>query len=490
VKKIVVLLVVLALLLVAAPWGLGRLAEQRFNAGLDRFVEQAPYLTIVEREWTPGWFRSEQTVTFELVGPWLKAMNPATAFAEIAQAEAEQPGEQVDAAEGAKPPEAQAPDAAPVAASPMRFTVRNEILHGPVLWPASVGIARVNSKVVLSEATRQKLTGIFGTDEPVRISTRVGFLGGGSTRFFGDGQTIELPDAAGTLTYDDFELEIGYSKNLDDFDMNGDWPRIEANNPANSELLRVSGMSLVTESDRVQGEVYESDFKFVIEEVVAVTADQVEITIEGIHYLADSSVDDGFMNVGAKVGTGKVTHPALAELQFEVEEAHYDFSLRRLHVETLDKMMAGIKAAYRQPVSTIADVQAVIFAPMKQHGAGLLKHDPEFVIDRIGFVTPQGEGVIKGVLRFKGMNQDDFAAGSVAWLNKIEADVTIECAQKLIDKLPNGASSAGAMVEEGFARRDGDKLVSRIEYKQGEFKVNGKAQGIPGFGGPPPEQME
>ena len=127
-------------------------------------------------------------------------------------------------------------------------------------------------------------------------------------------------------------------------------------------------MSLVAESERVQGEVYESDIRFAIDKIVAVTDDQAEITIEGIHYQAESSVDEGFMNVGAKVGTGKLTHPALTELQFEIDEAHYDFSLRRLHVETLDKMMTGIKAAYRNPVSTIADVQNVIFGPMKEHG--------------------------------------------------------------------------------------------------------------------------
>ncbi len=502
-KKVVVLLLVLVLLLVAAPWGIGRLAEQRVNVGLDRLIEQAPYLRIVERQWTPGWFRSEQTVTFELAGPWMKAMNPATVLAQIGKAEQattverEELTEEVDAIEAAQgasestaAPEAEAPVETPQVEAPVRFTVHNEILHGPVLWPASVGLARVNTKVVLSEVTREKLIGVFGTDEPVRISSRVGFFGGGSTRFFGDGRTIKLPDAAGTLAYDDFALEIGYSKNLDDFDMDGDWPRIEANNPANSEHLLVSGMSLVAESERVQGEVYESDIRFAIDKIVAVTDDQSELTIEGLHYLADSSVDEGYMNVGAKVGSGKVSHPALAELQMEIDEAHYDVSLRRLHVETLDRMMTGIKAAYRKPVSTIPDMQAAIFAPMKEHRGAFLKHGPEFVIDRIGIVTPQGEGVIKGVLRFKDMNEADFAAGSMGWIGKIEADITIECAQKLIDKFPNGASATGAMVEQGFARRDGDKILSHIEYRQGEFKVNGKAREIPGFGRPPPEQME
>jgi len=491
VKKIVVLLVVLVLLLVVAPWGIGRLAEQRVNAGLERLGEQAPYLRIVERDWTPGWFRSEQEVTFEFSGPWIKAMNPATVLAEIEKAEAAQMAEQAAAESGsAAPPETQAPDASAAAVPPIRFKVRNEILHGPVLWPASLGIARVNTKVVWSEDIREKLIEVFATDEPLRISSRVGFLGGGSTRLFGDGTTIELPDEAGTLTYEDFELEIGYSKNLDDFDMQGEWPRIEANNPLNSERLLVSGMSLVGESERVQGEVYESDYRFGIDKIVAVSDDMAEITIEGIRYLVESSVDDGFMDVAAKLGTGKVTHPALAELQFDIDEVHYDFGLRRLHVETIDKLMVGIKAAYSKPVSTVADVEAVVIAPMKEHGFALLKHDPEFVIERIGIVTPQGEGVIKGVLRLKGLSEVDFAAGSMAWLSRIEADFTIECAQKLVDKLPNGAASTGVMVKEEIAKRDGDKLVSHIEYRQGEIKVNGKPREIPGFGGSPPGEMQ
>ena len=218
-KKIVVLVVVLVLLLLVAPWSIGRVAEKRVNAGLDRLVQEAPYLSIVERKWTSGWFRSEQKVTFELVGPWLKAMNLATVFEEIEKAEAEQVAEQPGAAEDAAAPEAEKPADVQVAVPPIRFTVRNEILHGPVLWPASLGIARVNSKVVLSEDIRKKLLGIFGTDEPVRISSRVGFFGGGSTRLSGDGQTVKLPDAAGTVSYDDNQLDIGYSKNLDDFDM-------------------------------------------------------------------------------------------------------------------------------------------------------------------------------------------------------------------------------------------------------------------------------
>jgi hypothetical protein len=93
------------------------------------------------------------------------------------------------------------------------------------------------------------------------------------------------------------------------------------------------------------------------------------------------------------------------------------------------------------------------------------------------------------VVRLKGLEEADFTAGSMSWINKIDADFTIECAQKLIEKFPNGATGAGVAVDQGFAKRDGDKLVSHIEFKKSELKVNGKAQPIPGFGGPPEGEM-
>ncbi|HUF82463.1 MAG TPA: DUF945 family protein, partial [Burkholderiales bacterium] len=70
-KKLIVVVVVLVLALAVAPWGVGRLAEKRLDHGLEQLVEAAPYLKVVERKWTGGWFKSEQVVTFEAFGAWI-----------------------------------------------------------------------------------------------------------------------------------------------------------------------------------------------------------------------------------------------------------------------------------------------------------------------------------------------------------------------------------------------------------------------------------
>src|SRR5689334_13871961 len=111
-KKIIVAVVVLLLVLVVAPWGVGRLAEKRVNDGLDQLVQQAPYLSIVDRKWTPGWFRSEQEVTFEVLGPWTRALTAKNILGEIQKAGAGQP------AAGSAPPAEAAADAGATVPAP------------------------------------------------------------------------------------------------------------------------------------------------------------------------------------------------------------------------------------------------------------------------------------------------------------------------------------------------------------------------------------
>ena len=448
-KKITIAVLLLVLILLVAPWGIGQLAERRVNAGLDRIVEQAPYLTIAERQWTRGWFRSEQKVTFEVPGTAMHALDPAT-----------QAGE------------------------PVRFTVRNEILHGPLLWPASLGLARINTRLELDAKTRQKIVAIFGSDDPVRMSTRAGFFGGGTTRLSGDGRTIKSQDGKGSLQYDDYRLDVDYSGDLDDIELDGRWPKLEIF-PADGGSVRIDDVTLTSRGERILRDLYDTDARLRIDKVSIVGADKSEMVIEDVHYLVDTQVDGEFASLGTRLGSGRVHTRELEEMKLELDELHYDLTLRRLHVETLANFYTGFKKMYERPPVSSGERSQALFGPLWQHGAELLKYDPELVIDRIGVATPDGTGYIQGVLRLKGATAEDFQAGFMALVAKLEADIHIDVAQKLIEKIPSGATSAGAALDAGYAKRDGEKLVSHIEFRHGELKVNGKAQGIPGLGAAP-----
>src|SRR3954462_6123395 len=101
-KKYWVAAVVLVIVLTLAPLAVGRMVESRIDRGLDQVVLEAPFVRIAERKYHGGWFTSQMDVTFEL-------------FSGVG-------GESL----------------AP------RFTVHNDILHGPILG-AGIGMARIRT---------------------------------------------------------------------------------------------------------------------------------------------------------------------------------------------------------------------------------------------------------------------------------------------------------------------------------------------------------
>jgi uncharacterized protein YdgA (DUF945 family) len=511
-KKIIIVVVVLVALLVVAPWGVGKLAEKRLDHGLDKLVEAAPYLTVVERKYTGGWFKSEQVVTFEAFGPWMKALSPK-AIEEAMSKQGAAPAIESDvvpeseaqaAADAAEPADADAeaipppaaseepavPDAIPKLNEMLRFTVRNEVLHGPVLGFSGFGIARVDTHFVMSDDVRKEVEKVFGPKSPLDISTRVGFLGGGTTTFKSEGRTIKPKDSKSEITWETFKLAIGYSKNADDYDVDGKWPKFTVVDSSDNTKFVMTNMTMDGDGKRVRGDLYDGDFTFAIDQFNFVGKDAEAVEINDIQYIVNSETKGDFTGMSAKVGFGKVKAKELSAQGIELKEFHYDIGVRRLHAETLEKIMAEFKSLYAKPMSNALELNEMMFAPLKEHGMELLKYDPEFVIERIGIVTPEGDGYIKGVIKLKGATADDFGSGSMGLIGKIDADLTIDLSEKMIQKFPNGSTGAGALVDAGYAKREGDRLICKILFAKGELTVNGKPQAIPGLGGPPPGAME
>jgi uncharacterized protein YdgA (DUF945 family) len=468
VKKSVIVVVVLLLVLVAAPWGIGKVAEHRVDRGVEQLVEVAPYLNIVERKYTPGWFRSEQEVTFEVLGPWTRAVASAAA---------------TQIPDSGEPVVVTTP-----APAPLRFTIRNEILHGPVLWTSGLGIARVNTRIVVPESVRQSLIDTFGTDEPLRISTRLGFFGGRTTTFAGDARKVALEDNGGEISWKDLNVDVSYTSSLDSFEIAGDWPRVEYRDAAGTTSMALEDMTIDGESDRVEGDLYDGDVEFRIGKITNKDPSGGGFNAEDVYYLADSSLDGDFMSVSFGFGTGEISGSSIAMLGSKAEEMHYDFTVRRLHTKTLARLMTAIKESYTKVPAAGVSAESAALDPIKAQTFELFKHDPELVIERLGLKTPEGEAYFKGVIRFKNVTEEDLAIGGLGLIGKVDAEINFSAHQKMIEKFPGGAASLGEMLDGGYVLREGDKLVSKIEIRAGVLTINGKPQGIPGLGAPPPPQ--
>lgn len=461
-KKLPIAVAAVAAVVLVGPFACGQFAERRANALLDAGLEQLPWLVVTERSWDRGWFTSQQTLTVR----------------------AALPGESGAAGQ---------------------FTVHNAMLHGPVLGLSGLGAARVRTTVDLPEELRAKIRATFGEESALYVVTRIGFLGGGSTKLRSEGRTLTVEDDATQISYETATAELDFSGDFRKSSFDGRLPRVEIRG-ADGGLAVMEGITLDGSSKRLKGFDYLSDGEFALR-VAKLEASSAtgSFKSEKLHYEGEVDVDDGLVAVQLKIGSGKVEAAQLESLDLDVRETHYDFTLRRLHAESVDAFYRSMQEAYRGAaaaqageVSLLEDEAAMrlgFIEPLKEQAANLLAHDPELSFDRVGFRTPEGELVLKGVLRVVGLTLEELqVAGLGALVSRLQADITCELSQPLVEKFPNGATVVGAGLDNGFLKREGGKLVARIEYGEGRLRINGKEQPLPmgmglsgpGAGGAPP----
>jgi uncharacterized protein YdgA (DUF945 family) len=359
-----------------------------------------------------------------------------------------------------------------------------------VLGLSGFGIARVDSHLVMTDEVRKKIEEIFGPKDPLEVSTRIGFLGGGTTTFKSEGRTIKPKDSQAEITYETLKLAIGFSKNFDKYDMDGKWPLFKVVDSGDNTQFVMTNMTLDGDGKRVRGDLFDGDGTFAVEKFGFTGKEGETFELNGLHYIVDSKTKDDFTSLSLKLGSGEVKSKELEAMGVSLKEIHYDFGVRHLHAPTLEKIMAELKTVYSKPVENELQVNELILAPFKENGMELLKYDPEFVIDRVGIVTPDGDGAITGTVKLVGATPEDFGAGSMGLIAKIDADILVDVSEKMIQKFPNGSTMAGAAVDSGYVKREKERLVCKIVFAKGALTVNGKPQAIPGLGGPPAGGME
>ena len=104
----------------------------------------------------------------------------------------------------------------------------------------------------------------------------------------------------------------------------------------------------------------------------------------------------------------------------------------------------------------------------------------------MNLVTKSGDGTLTGSIRFKGVTAADLEMGGLPLMGKIDAVLDIDVAEALIVEFGGQPEMVATAVDGGYALRRGDRVVSKIEYRAGNLKINGKSQGIPGVGGAQP----
>lgn len=447
-KKVLVTVVILVLLYPAAAWVMGRVIESRSSAALTEMTDKAPYLTVTDNKYHRGWYTSEQDLTISLFAGQMAGLAPLMGSSGQALAKG------------------------------IPVTLHSVIHHGPICGWSCFALAHVESHLVLSNEAKAAVTLIYGSAEPLTISSRMGFFGGGTTLFTSPALNATALPGGGKLSSDGFRIRVKYTRHHDAYTVEGALPHLLVDG-SDGKRLEIKSVGFKSSSTRALGELYATDFDFGIDTIsYAGVQGSQPLLISDFKYLAKSTVEGGFISFAIQLDTG-----AVAAAGVKLKDAHFDLSLRHLDMAALAALTDKIRAIYqeqaKEQTSDPLKNSQLMSATLRERGLPLLLKQPVLSLDRIGLDTTSGQVLLTGTLRMPGVTAEDLAsdAATSALLQKLVGDFELSLDDSALNELPGAGSippQLETMAQQGYFTHDNGRWHATIHSAGGQNTFNGK----------------
>ena len=443
-RKFLVTVLILVLLYPAAAWLTGRLIESRTSAALAEMSEQAPYVTVSDVKYHRGWFTSEQDLTISLFGAQMAGLAPLMGGNGQAMAKG------------------------------VPITLHSVIHHGPICGWSCFALAHVDTHLVLSNTAKAAVTLIFGAAEPLSISSRMGFLGGGTTIFASPALKETVVPGGGKLSSDGFRIKIDFTRHHDAYKIDGEFPHVLLDGP-DGKRFEMKSVLFKSSSTRALGTLYASDFDFGIDTIsYAGVQGSSPMLLHDFNYSGKSTVDSGFISYALQFDTGAVGAAGL-----KLKDAHFDLSFKHLDMVTLAALIDKIRELYKQQASDPTKYSQNMAAALREQGLPLLLKQPVLSLDRIGLDTMSGQVLLTGTLSIPGLTAADLAgdAGAPALMQKLVGDFELSLDDSALNELPGTGSilpQLETMAQQGYFTHENGHWHATIHSAGGQNTFNGK----------------
>lgn len=455
----------------AAAWYLGSQVESTLEAQYKQ-METLPYARVVERSYDRGVFSATESVTIELFGDMMRAMQKTTADA---------PGD--------------------TALDPVRIRFDSQIQHGPFAGGAFAA-AVVDSEAVFDADIQDEVAKLFGDKKPLTGRTVFNLDGSGTAKVlspaFGSQFTNPETGKPVNVSWEGVNVDVEFAPGMAHYTMRGGAPKLDVK--SDDTHMVMTGMHFDGEQQRLF-----ADDPLLFSGNVHMTLDEIQVTGAGnatervafkqINYDVNMPADGDFVDMVAKMGAQVVDIDGT-----DYGPAHYDLSLKHLHARTLAKLYRVMLEAYSNPAMLRPDADPrMALAPLAQPAMELLAYNPSFHLDRLSFTTPDGEahfelrasapGITPAAVTNPGMIMAAIDAGAnIALPEPLLLSIgKAGASAQIAARSPNGTISDEHMQMvvaelerklqqlsgQGFITRDGGVVKTTLVFKAGQLTVNG-----------------
>ena len=461
-KKILAILLGIALAAgsayAASAWFVGKQVEASLVEPYKQF-ESPPYTRIVRRDFRRGVFTSTDTVTIELFGDMFRMMDQA-------QRHTGKPSRE------------------PL--EPIQFTVRSRITHGPVPGLSTLAAAIVDSEVELNGRLRREMAKALGDRKILTAQTVVRHDGSGDSVIASPAfvATLADPDSGTSLNvaWEGLNATLQFTGGLESYASQGQAPKLEMTDEGGMRIL-MSGMRFRTTSKRIFKDeplLYAGTQKLALAQMLVdgPALGGKPFALKQVTYDVNVPASGEFIDIIARIGVLE----ALVGGQ-NYGPAHYDFSLKHLHARTFARLQHAIVQVRNAGAQPVAGNPAEALGPLATPALKLLEHGPEISLDRLSFVTPQGEVLVVAKARLNDVQPED-ASSLPALLAKLDAGADIALPEALlmtqfgpapqtVEAVQMRQKQIVSFLEQGYIYRDGAMIKSKLEFRNGQFLVNG-----------------
>ena len=370
------------------------------------------------------------------------------------------------------------------------IVVTNHIQHGPLPGLRSVGRALVDTDIVFADpALQKKVAAALGDQRPV-IRTGVSLGGDIDThiavpkgQYSEDGQTVSWQ----ALAADTHRSDLKTTARIE-------WPELRLVLPQGELVLAgLSGGGNVQKLSK-DDPLGVGDQALMLERLsFKNTAGDAagDLTLGKLKIATRSTLDGGFYNASLLYDIGDLAIAKRGESAQSYRNAQLHLSVAHLAREPLARMAAALSEADRiarqnpgqPPELSQAQQQALL-----SDATDLLKAQPVLTIDRLSLTRPSGELLLTAkatVPEAAGITPDAarmIAAFPPAALGLVKLQARLQAPEVAVSEMLSHAPPAMAanlvrLVQAGLVRREGETLISDLDFSGGKATVNGIALG-------------
>jgi len=353
-----------------------------------------------------------------------------------------------------------------------RLEFKNRIQHGPFPGFKSMGLASVDTEVVLPDPVQSQLDKAFG-GQKWNVHTLVNFDGSSTS-------TLNLP--AGSMNQDGTRMEwqagsgqVRSSGTSDVYSLN--FPKAVVTAPA--------GEGVTLENLRLEGNTQQlKDYKNLTQGSQKASLGRMSFKAGGQSVaLENLSLDTGSRIRGDDSGFDFALQAGKLSLGRQtVSDITLTLGMDKLKAASLEQLM-GASSSLSSGVCNPSSVDPTslglkLISPLLE----LLQGGPRLRIDRLAFKVPEGETVLSGSAEFADAASVNLTNFTTVALEQLKAKLSFSSSQKALSSVFTAFGGTADTVEQGlagfeqggFIKKTGDALSSELKFENKKLTVNGQ----------------